>query len=414
MKMKKKISAVLIIVLMVSSIFTVIPAFAYTGGLLDGQVMNLGKYAGVTNNTTTKLTDNDNTTGSILSATSGSESTAWYHFSSPQTISAIQLDTDSYNMEIRLYDSNTYYLSSYTTTNNNKFTITSVANVSYVAILNMDNSNYHTIYEFDVFSSSSDTTPPAAPTGLTATSGDGTAALTWTANTESDLAGYNVYQDGVKINTSLITGTSNTLTGLTNGTTYNFSITTVDTSGNESVQSSSVSVTPNPALSVPTNLTASAGDTQVSLSWSAVSGATGYNVKRSTTTGGPYTTVTSSVYNSYTDSSVTNGTTYYYVVSAVNAGGESGNSNEVSATPQVAVPAAPTNLTATAGDSQVSLSWTASDTATSYNVKRASSTGGPYTSIANGITGTSYVDSTAVNGTTYYYVVSAVNAGGES
>jgi hypothetical protein len=87
-------------------------------------------------------------------------------------------------------------------------------------------------------------------------------------------------------------------------------------------------------LSAPTNLTATAGDSQVTLSWTAVSDATGYNIKRSTTAGGPYTNVGSNVSGtSYVDSSVTNGTTYYYVVTALNGTAESANSNEASATP---------------------------------------------------------------------------------
>ena len=93
----------------------------------------------------------------------------------------------------------------------------------------------------------------------------------------------------------------------------------------------------------PTNLVATAGNGQVGLSWSASSGATSYNVKRSTTSGGPYTTIASPTTTSYTDTGVTNGTTYYYVVSAVNTAGESANSSQVSATPQVAVPPPPTN-----------------------------------------------------------------------
>src|SRR5207245_10221200 len=83
----------------------------------------------------------------------------------------------------------------------------------------------------------------------------------------------------------------------------------------------------------PTNVTATAGNAQVTLGWSASSGATGYNVKRSTVSGGPYTTVNSPTTTGYTDSGLTNGTTYYYVVTAVNAGGESANSSQVSATP---------------------------------------------------------------------------------
>jgi hypothetical protein len=90
------------------------------------------------------------------------------------------------------------------------------------------------------------------------------------------------------------------------------------------------STNPPPA---PTNLVATAGNGQVGLSWNASSGATSYNVKRSTTSGGPYTTIASPTSTSYTDTGVTNGTTYYYVVSAVNTAGESANSSQVSATP---------------------------------------------------------------------------------
>ena len=83
------------------------------------------------------------------------------------------------------------------------------------------------------------------------------------------------------------------------------------------------------------NLTATAGDAQVVLNWDAVTDATGYNVKRSTTSGGPYDSVASAVYETtYTDTGLTNGTTYYYVVSAIVGGTESANSNEAAATPQ--------------------------------------------------------------------------------
>jgi phosphatidylinositol-3-phosphatase len=165
----------------------------------------------------------------------------------------------------------------------------------------------------------------------------------------------------------------------------------------------------------PTNLTAVPGDSSVTLSWSASAGATSYNVKRSLTSGGSYTTIGSVTTTNFPDSGLTNGMTYYYVVSALNASGESGNSNQASATPNVAAPPAPTNLTATAGNQQVTLNWTAAPGAVSYQVNRGTTSGGPYgTIVHSGITGTSDVDNTVINGTAYYYVVTAFNGGGQS
>jgi len=80
--------------------------------------------------------------------------------------------------------------------------------------------------------------------------------------------------------------------------------------------------------------------------------------------------------------------------------------------------AAPAGLTATPGNAQVSLAWPASVGATSYHVKRATVSGGPYTTVTCATT-TTYTDTGLINGTPYYYVVSAAysagpNAGGES
>src|SRR5215475_3974260 len=170
--------------------------------------------------------------------------------------------------------------------------------------------------------------------------------------------------------------------------------------------------TPPPA---PTNLVATPGNAQVSLSWNASSGATSYNVKRSTTSGGPYTTIATGVTaTNFTNTQLTNGTTFFYVVSAVNSAGESGNSNQASATPLGTPPPAPTGLTATPGNAQVTLNWNASSGAASYNVKRSTTSGGPYTTIATGVTSTSFTNTGLTNGTTYFFVVSAVNSAGES
>ena len=171
-------------------------------------------------------------------------------------------------------------------------------------------------------------------------------------------------------------------------------------------------------LAPPSGLSATPGSGQVSLSWAASVGASSYHVKRATVSGGPYVTVACPTGTSYVDPGLSNGTTYYYLVSGAfsgnpNAGGESADSSEVSATPQGLPPAVPTGLTASPGNAQVALAWNASSGATSYRVKRATVSGGSYTTIASP-TSTSYTDTAVTNGTTYYYVVSAVSTAGES
>jgi fibronectin type 3 domain-containing protein len=261
--------------------------------------------------------------------------------------------------------------------------------------------------------------PSAAPTNLTATAGNQQASLTWTAS--SGATSYYVKRGTVSGGpyTAVGTpaGTTYVDTKLTNGTAYYYVVTAVSATG-ESANSNQASATPTagPTAPVPPlNLTATGGNQQVSLAWTASTGATSYNVKRATTNGGPYTTVASPTGTSYTDAAVTNGTAYYYVVTAVNAAGQSGNSNQATATPAAAptAPAAPLNLTATGGNQQVSLAWTASTGATSYNVKRSGTNGGPYTTLTSPA-GTSYTDTAVTNGTTFYYVVTAVSASGES
>ena len=134
----------------------------------------------------------------------------------------------------------------------------------------------------------------------------------------------------------------------------------------------------------PSGLYTTAGYGQVVLKWVAASGATNYNIKRSLTSGGPYTNdiIGSTTTTSYSDTSVVDGTTYYYVVSDISAGGESANSSEASATPLFS-PAPTIFLPVTTNYGLVAFSWSMSAGATSYNVKRAQSTNGPFTTIAN-------------------------------
>ena len=105
--------------------------------------------------------------------------------------------------------------------------------------------------------------------------------------------------------------------------------------------------TPPPPPPTPTGLAAKAGNASVALAWTASTGATSYNVYRGTTSGGEGTTpVATTASTSYNDTGLTNGTKYYYKVAAVNGGGTSAQSGEVSATPSSS---APTSVQISAG-----------------------------------------------------------------
>jgi len=158
----------------------------------------------------------------------------------------------------------------------------------------------------------------------------------------------------------------------------------------------------------PGDLVATAGNTAVGLSWSAVPGASNYKVLRGTASGGEtlLSTVSSTTYQ---DTAVTNGVPYYYEVAGVNSTGTGEVSNEASATPVAAAPSAPT-LTGSAGNTQAVLSWTAAPGAVSYNIFQASTSGAESaTPIATGVTTTAYTVTGLTNGASYYFEVAAVN-----
>ncbi|MGA2889243.1 MAG: glycoside hydrolase family 44 protein, partial [Terracidiphilus sp.] len=98
----------------------------------------------------------------------------------------------------------------------------------------------------------------------------------------------------------------------------------------------------------PTGLTATSGNQQIALAWTASLTATSYNVLRSTTSGGPYTTVGTSATTSFTNTGLTNGTIYYYVVAAVNTAGTGADSTQVFAEPG----AVPANVTISVNPTQ--------------------------------------------------------------
>ena len=264
---------------------------------------------------------------------------------------------------------------------------------------------------------------PSAPTALTAAGGNTQVSLTWTAG--SGATSYNIYRGTLPNGenpTPIATGVTSTSyvdSTVANGPTDYYRVASVNSVGTSSY-SNEASATPGPtnAPAPPTSLAAAAGNGQVTLTWSASSGATSYNIYRGTSSGNESTVASPSgvTSTSYTVTGLANGKTYYFRISAVNSYGVSGYSNETNATPNsVSIPPAPSGLTASVGNAQVTLSWTASTGATSYNLYRGTSPGGENaTAVATGITSTSYANTSLINGTTYYFTVTAVNSAGTS
>ena len=152
------------------------------------------------------------------------------------------------------------------------------------------------------------------------------------------------------------------------------------------------------------------------LTWNAVYGATSYRIYRSTSKGSGYSLLGTTTATSYTNTGAKAGTTYYYRVKACNDAGLSPYSNVVSGkvksvTPKPAAPVVKLGNSATSGKPM--LTWNAVSGATSYKVYRATSQNGTY-SLLGTVTATSYTNTGAKAGVTYYYKVKAVNSAGES
>ncbi|MGN6625332.1 MAG: RICIN domain-containing protein, partial [Tepidisphaeraceae bacterium] len=156
----------------------------------------------------------------------------------------------------------------------------------------------------------------------------------------------------------------------------------------------SIGSAPQPAAAAPSALSATAGSiSSINLAWTASPDAVSYNVKRATASGEPFATIATGVNTpSYQDTYLTPNTTYYYVVSPVNGSGEGADSAPASATTPAGAPAAPTGVSAKPGTGQVVLTWAMTGGATSYTLKRATASSGPYTTVASNLAGTTYTD----------------------
>jgi fibronectin type 3 domain-containing protein len=270
-------------------------------------------------------------------------------------------------------------------------------------------------------------TPPDSPAGFVATPTlpSGSVDLSWTEPTNPAADNYTIYWtvdpstpiDPSKPSTysGSITitapATTETITGLDPANNYDFTIIATNSLG-DSTPATEVDATPVPEA--PTGLTASAGAAsgQVDLQWNPSPGADSYTIYYSNDGGSTFTAISPNVTGtSYPHTGLNDGTEYTYYVVANNAGGTSESSDTISATPGVEPPSAPTDLTATAGSGEVSLTWTVVDGAEDYTIY-VSTSGSGYTAISPDVTGTSFTHTGLTNGTNYSYYVVANNAGG--
>lgn len=263
-------------------------------------------------------------------------------------------------------------------------------------------------------------TKPGAPTSLSATPGDGQVQLTWKAPSDDGGAAidyYVVYQNGKDV--SHVKALTITLKGLSNGVSYSFSVAAHNSAG-IGTKSSMVSATPTTSVQkpgAPTALKALPGDGQVQLSWEppATNGGAAidyYVIYRNGQDVGHVTGTMKTV------TGLTNGITYNFAIAAHNSAGTGAMSNTVDVMPSmnIATPGPPTNITATAFDGQVLVSWNppvddGGSAIIGYTLTWTLDPNGTFESIL--INGTSFMHEGLENGVPIYYRVYATNAAGE-
>jgi len=206
-------------------------------------------------------------------------------------------------------------------------------------------------------------TVPGAPTGVGATAGNAQALVTWTAPVSdggSAITGYTVTSSPPTTPVNVAAVTTATVSGLINGTSYTFTVIATNLAGNSAPSAASAPVTPLGPPGPPTAVAATPGNTQAVVNWTAPASNGGSAITGYTVTSNPPTTpVSVGAVTTATVAGLANGTPYTFTVVATNAVGNSAPSTSSAAVTPAAPPGAPTGVTATPGNAQAIVNWTA-------------------------------------------------------
>ena len=208
-------------------------------------------------------------------------------------------------------------------------------------------------------------TNPGAPTGVSATAGNASASVSWTAPSSTGGASITAYtvtsSPGGRTCTTNGAGRSCSVTGLTNGTSYTFTVVATNSVGKGSASAASSSVTPATTPSAPRGVSATAGNASARVSWRLIGNNGGSRVTAYTVTSSPgnRTCTTGPLLISCRVTGLTNGTGYTFKVVATNRVGKGSASAASSPVTPAANPGAPTGVSAVSGDVSAAVSWTA-------------------------------------------------------
>ena len=253
---------------------------------------------------------------------------------------------------------------------------------------------------------------PGTASNVTATAGNTSALVSWAPSSANGtpVTGYTVTSspDGL---TCTATSTPCVVTGLTNGASYTFTVVASNTNGHSSPSDASNSVAPSLLPSAPTNVSATAGDTLATVSWTASVGnglnVTGYTVSDGV---GDTCTPTNLIVTSCTLTGLANGTNFTFTVVASNVNGNSWASVVSNSVTPSGVPSAPLNVRSVHHNGSIAVSWTAApgngSVITGYTVIDGVG------DICTTTTATQCTVSGLINGTAYAFSVTATNTNG--